>query len=48
MTVHNINANLTAIITEAWSNVGNFSKIGGNKRKGICTQMPKKASYAVR
>jgi hypothetical protein len=48
MTVYNINANLTAIIMEARSNVGNFSKVWGNKRKGICAQMPKKASYAVR
>jgi hypothetical protein len=28
MTVYYINANLTIIITEAWSNVGNFSNPG--------------------
>jgi hypothetical protein len=31
MTQYNINANLTAIITEARSNVGNFSKPGGKR-----------------
>jgi hypothetical protein len=31
MTEYNINANLTAIITEARSNVGNFSKPGGKR-----------------
>jgi hypothetical protein len=31
MTEHNINNNLTAIITKARSNVGNFSKPGGGR-----------------
>jgi hypothetical protein len=31
MTEYYTNANLTVIITEAWSNVGNFSKPGGKR-----------------
>jgi hypothetical protein len=37
MTVYNMNANLTAIIMEAWSNVGSFSKPGG---KGVSRRTP--------
>jgi hypothetical protein len=37
MTVYDMNANLTAIIMEAWSNVGNFSKTG---EKGVSRQTP--------
>jgi hypothetical protein len=37
MTEYNINTNLTAIITEAGSNVGKFSKPGG---EGVSRQTP--------